>query len=641
MATIGTLSKIAVAPQEKALLDTIVPWVTPVLMAGLFIALWFIGPQLNRSDLRIVTFILMWIGLTSSWNLIGGYTGYIDFGHSVFVGIGGYIAGIVMARIGILTLGADASLAAQKDLLWSFGMTLPIAFLWGALFACLFGFPTLRLKGPYFSIAMLGVLVAMREIVRNNPFNLTNGGVGISFLAPFAKPDFIFHVMLLLAALIFFVSLWFYRVQIGKMLKAIRDDEVGADTRGINTTMMKIFIFVLAGGFTAMIGATKAYWDGYISPDTIFPPTYHIEIIMMVMLGGLGRPMGPVIGAVLFYYGKTSIWAAVGEGHLLITGVLLITIMLFIPGGILSLFDPEDRGVAWMIRHWLLGEREKIFDDSADFEFLAVPEGQNATHSRREHIPAIAYHKQPVVLEGRGVTMDFGGLRAVNDVNFVVHQGEIVGLLGPNGSGKTTLFNCISGVLRPSAGNILVQNRLVTSSAPWKINHEGLARTFQRLRVYHRQTVYDNMLLARKWRGVPAWLWLTSAPPSVRDKADELLEFLKITHVRNVLAGNLSGGQQRLLEIGMTLMSDPVVVLLDEATSGVNPALVEEIKTAIKRLNQERGVTFLLVEHNMSFAMELCSRLYVLDYGCKIAEGEPEEIQSNKQVIEAYFGHDD
>jgi branched-chain amino acid transport system ATP-binding protein len=148
------------------------------------------------------------------------------------------------------------------------------------------------------------------------------------------------------------------------------------------------------------------------------------------------------------------------------------------------------------------------------------------------------------------------------------------------------------------------------------------------------------MLLARKWKGVPAFMYFWLAPVEIRAKANDLIEFLQIEHVRNNLAENLSGGQQRLLEMGMTLMNDPLVVLLDEATSGVNPALVEDIKDNIRRLNQERGITFFLIEHNMSFAMELCSRIYVLDYGALIAEGTPEEIQNDPRVIEAYFGRD-
>lgn len=617
-------------------IERLAPWVTPIMAIILFVTLYIIGPNQNRSDLRVLTFAIMWVALTSSWNLIGGYTGYTDFGHSVFVGIGGYVAGVLMVRLGILA--NLETIAEQRDAGLTFLQALPVAFLIGAIFAGIVGYPTLRLKGPYFSIAMLGVLVAMREVARNNPFDLTNGGVGISFFAPFAKPNEIYNIMLIIAGTIFFTSLWFYRVQIGKMLKAVRDDEVGADMRGINTTAIKIGIFMLAGGFTAMVGATKAYWDGYIEPDTIFPQTYHIEIIMMTMLGGIGRPWGPVVGAVTFYYGKTFIWANAGGQHLLITGVMLAGIVLFMPGGILSLLDPEDRGLAWFIRRRIFGQKDKVFEDDDTFAFKGVAEDRQTVAT----IPAterVNYEK--VVLEGHHIIKDFGGLRAVNNVDFKIHEGEIVGLLGPNGSGKTTLFNCLSGVLKLTDGKVSINGEDITGKAPWQINRAGLSRTFQRLRVYKEQTVRNNMLLARRWRGVPAYLWLTIAPLRVRQKADELITFLNIDHVRNNLANNLSGGQQRLLEIGMTLMSDPAIVLLDEATSGVNPALVEEIKDDIRRLNQEMGVTFFLVEHNMNFAMELCDRLYVLDYGSLIAQGEPEDIQSNEQVIEAYFGRDE
>ncbi|RMG85899.1 MAG: branched-chain amino acid ABC transporter permease, partial [Chloroflexi bacterium] len=313
-------------------LDRLAPLASPIVAAVILVVLYFVGPDLDRSNLRLVTFGLMWVALTSSWNLIGGYTGYIDFGHSVFVGIGGYTVGILVARLAILQEAAGAESAANLQ----FGQALPIAFVIGALFALIVGWPTLRLKGPYFAIAMLGTLVAMREVARNNPLELTNGGKGISFLAPFAKPNDIFFMMLFLAGGIFFISLWLYRTQIGKKLQAIREDEVGADMRGINTTLIKILIFMLAGGLTAMVGGTKAYWDGYIDPDTIFPEDYHIQIIMMTMLGGIGRPWGPVLGAALFYYGRNTIWASAGQLHLTITGLFLLAIVLYMPSGILG-----------------------------------------------------------------------------------------------------------------------------------------------------------------------------------------------------------------------------------------------------------------------------------------------------------------
>jgi ABC-type branched-subunit amino acid transport system ATPase component len=232
-------------------------------------------------------------------------------------------------------------------------------------------------------------------------------------------------------------------------------------------------------------------------------------------------------------------------------------------------------------------------------------------------------------------------LVAVHDVSFEIQRGEIVGLLGPNGSGKTTLFNCISGTLSTDRGEVVFKGKRITGLKPFQVARRGLSRTFQVLRVYQNLTVYENLLLARQWGGVPFWQMLLNPPSSVHRQANELVEFLLLERVRDNLAANISLGQQRLLEIGMALMPSPDLVLLDEATSGVNPALIDDIMGTIRRLNQEKGVTFFLVEHNMYFAMNLCSRLYVLDYGQLLAHGTPAEIQNNPAVIEAYLGRDE
>ena len=343
--------------------EWVAPYITPLLAVGLLYYMYDYGTdtlsiRTNRADLKLFTFALMWIALTSSWNLIGGYTGYIDFGHTLFIGLGSYAVANMMWSSAYEELAMDYHM--------DFWQSLPVAFGVGAIFAGIVGWPTLRLKGPYFAIAMLGLFVAVREMSNTLP-DLTRGGQGISFNRPFSEPMEVYYTMLALAGGIFFISLWIYRTQLGKMLQAIREDEVGADMRGINTTGIKIGIFMLAGGCTAMIGATRAWWQAFIDPSTVYIEDYTIQIIMMTMLGGMGRPWGPVLGAGLFYYAQTTIWAELGDLNLVIMGSFLIILVLFVPGGILSLVDPEDRGLSWHVRRWrlrLTGEDIEVEESS-------------------------------------------------------------------------------------------------------------------------------------------------------------------------------------------------------------------------------------------------------------------------------------
>lgn len=242
------------------------------------------------------------------------------------------------------------------------------------------------------------------------------------------------------------------------------------------------------------------------------------------------------------------------------------------------------------------------------------------------------------LLEGRGVSKFFGGLAAVNNVDFAVYPGELVGLIGPNGSGKTTLFDCLSRVQKISAGSIHFKGRDITSLKPYQVAHMGLARTFQVIRVYRKLTVLENMLLSRQWRGESLVSQLKPSHANTERRARDLIDFLMLEHLSGEKAGTLSGGQRRLLEIGMALMPDPDLILLDEATSGVNPTLIEQIKDRIRTLNSEQGKAFLLIEHNIQFISDLCTRVFVLNYGEKLAEGSPKEIVENEAVIEAYFG---
>ncbi len=242
------------------------------------------------------------------------------------------------------------------------------------------------------------------------------------------------------------------------------------------------------------------------------------------------------------------------------------------------------------------------------------------------------------ILEGRGVTKRFGGLTAVKNVDFTVYPNEIVGLIGPNGSGKTTLFDCLSRVQSIDEGKVLFQGEDITNWKPHQVAHLGMARTFQVIRVYRKLTVLENMKVSRQWRGENLFSQLRRSHQDVEERARELVHFLTLEHLIDSPAGTLSGGQRRLLELGMALMPDPDLILLDEAASGVNPTLVETIKDRIRSLNRGQGKAFLLVEHDMRFISDLCERVYVLNYGEKMAEGTPAEMMENEAVIEAYFG---
>ena len=242
------------------------------------------------------------------------------------------------------------------------------------------------------------------------------------------------------------------------------------------------------------------------------------------------------------------------------------------------------------------------------------------------------------LLEARGVVKRFGGLTAVDEVDINVDAGEMVGLIGPNGSGKTTLFDCLSGVARADSGMIRFKGRDIGRLRPHQVARLGMARTFQIIRVYRELTVSENMELSIRWADVgPARLFARTGP-ATRRKIEALLEFLMLARLRDDPAGTLSGGQRRLLEIGMALMSEPELVMLDEATSGVNPTLAADIGDRIRAVNADDGVAFLMVEHNARFVAELCERVVVLKDGAKLAEDAPRRVMEDPAVIEAYFG---
>ena len=249
------------------------------------------------------------------------------------------------------------------------------------------------------------------------------------------------------------------------------------------------------------------------------------------------------------------------------------------------------------------------------------------------------------MLEIKNLSKQFGGIHAVDNVSLEIEQGSITGLIGPNGAGKTTLFNVICGSIEPSSGSIFFKNKDITGQPSHQLFYEGVLRTFQIAHEFSKLTVLENLMVVPGFQSgeklMNAWInrkKIKDEEKKIKDKATEVIEFLNLSHLTYELAGNLSGGQKKLLELGRTMMVDANIVLLDEVGAGVNRTLLNEIAEVILKLNKEKGYTFCMIEHDIEFISKLCSKVIVMSEGKILTEGKIEDIKKNEEVISAYLG---
>ncbi len=243
------------------------------------------------------------------------------------------------------------------------------------------------------------------------------------------------------------------------------------------------------------------------------------------------------------------------------------------------------------------------------------------------------------VLSVRNISKAFGAIKAVNDVSFDVYEGEVLGLIGPNGSGKSTLFNCILGQSHPDHGEVFVHDKSVAGKSAHELNRLGVGRTFQQLSVFPQMTVIDNIIMSgQEHQGTMLSRLFGASDAGLTDEAEQLMAFFRLDHLRDEMAGALSYGQQKLLDAAMAFMAGPGLVLLDEPAGGVNLTMLEYLKERLQTYNQQHNSTFVVIEHNMEFVMSLCTRIIVLADGAIIAEGAPNDIRNDQQVIDAYLG---
>jgi ABC-type branched-subunit amino acid transport system ATPase component/ABC-type branched-subunit amino acid transport system permease subunit len=540
-------------------------------------------------------------------NVIMGYGGYISLGQSAFIGLGAYTVGIATTKIG------------GDPFVW-----VPLAGVIAALVAALLGVIAMRTRGFAFVIITIAALFIL-QIIAINWDSLTNGTSGITPPLPtwdlaYQNWPFYYSLVALLGASLL-LSWWIRRTKIGTGLLAIREDEDKAATIGVDTPVYKIIGFVASAVFLGMAGGIYGYYLGFIDPTGMFDIVISVQIILAVILGGRGTLWGPVLGAGLIEPLNEFSNQELGGGNsrLLIFGGLLALTILLLPKGIIpsirELLERRLRRGKAAVVGGRLGARR-------------------ALNGRPGPEPVRAGRK---LLEVKGLAKHFGGVRAVDGCSFAVEEGTISGLIGPNGSGKTTVFNLIGRTMRADAGEIWFDGERL-AGPPWRRAYAGLGRTFQITRVFGEMTVLENVVAPLRSF---SWGQLRAGAVSGDDarRAEELLEFVGMGEYRDQPARALSFGQRKLIELAQVLMLDPKLILLDEPAGGINPTLIARMSEMIRELNQ-RGTTFLIVEHNMPLVLGLCDPVLVLAQGQCICTGTPAEIQRDSRVLDAYLGAD-
>jgi branched-chain amino acid transport system permease protein len=621
-------------------------------------------PIIVRNDSHIdaaanaLTFAALALGL----NIVVGLAGLLDLGYAAFFAIGAYAYGIAASWqltpewssfwepfqwLGLVARFHETTGDVVHFQL-SFWLMLPVSAALAAFFGALFGAPTLRLRGDYLAIVTLGFGEIVPIVVRNTP-TVTNGAMGLNGVAApqlfgwsfgvDATPYY--YVGLALVAFLILTSQRLKVSRIGRAWMAIREDEVAAAAMGVNRTKLKLMAFATGAAFA---GATGALFVAKLQTATpeMFGFPVSVMILVMVVFGGIGSVWGVVVGAIFLALLQSVFLRSLTEGvhwvgHLVHSGLLqradFATSTELIFGVILVLM--------------MLYRREGLIPATRRVPKAALDGGaRSAAMPLDRLLGQTAADKAMPLLDISDLTVRFGGLVALRAVSLTVPAGAIVAVIGPNGSGKSTLFNAVTGMVPAQEGRVRFAGADITGLPPHLVLDHGIARTFQNIRLFPNLTILENILVGMHARLGGSMVGAVLRSPAnrreeaaARERALAILAAIGPHLVARAdhVVSSLSYADRRRVEIARALASRPKLLLLDEPAAGMDPAETLALGQQIRGLNR-LGLGIVLIEHKLDVVVSLADRVAVLDHGEKIAEGLPDEVRRNDEVIRAYLG---